>query len=155
MWFCVRLCNFSLLQIPTLASQSPLPFIVLLPSSAPFVDCCTSTCTCVDTCSSTSTMFSSPAFFYIVYASKFCYFTTWSSSNSSMNIESTNVAPSLVCFLTLQHLLFFCKNLNVDVPVVSISWIIVYTNYYFSLYAFPSTHSKDDDECGGDLIANG
>jgi hypothetical protein len=37
----------------------------------------------------------------------------------------------------------------------SISWIIIYANCIFSLYVFLSAHSKDDEECGGDYIANG
>ncbi len=35
------------------------------------------------------------------------------------------------------------------------SWIIVYANYIFSLFAFLFAHSKDDDECGSDLTTNG
>ncbi len=50
-----------------------------------------------------------------------CYSTTSSYSNSSMNIESTNVVPSLVCSFAHQHFLLLCKNLIVDVLVVSIS----------------------------------
>jgi hypothetical protein len=50
--------------------------------------------------------------------------------------------------------LLLFKNSNINVLVVSMSWIIVCTNCIFTLYVFPSTHSKDD-ECGGDLTANG
>jgi hypothetical protein len=38
--------------------------------------------------------------------------------------------------------LLLLKNSTADVPVVFISWIIICTNYIFSLYAFPSTHPK-------------
>ncbi len=119
-----------------------------------FVDCCTSTCTSMDSCSYTSTMFSSHVSFCTIYASTNCYSTTSSSSNSSMNTKSTNVAIGPIYSLAHQHLFLLRKNLIVDVPFVSISRIIVYKNHIFSLYTFPSTHSKDDDECSNDLIAN-
>jgi hypothetical protein len=115
--------------------------------------CCIATCTFVDGCIYASTMFSSLASIYIVCASTKCFSTT-SSANSSMNIGSTNVIPSLVYSLTCQPLLLMRKNSIVDVWVVSMSWIIVCTNYIFSLYAFPSAHSEDDDECNGNFIAN-
>ncbi len=35
-----------------------------------------------------------------------------------------------------------------------LSWIIVYTNCIFSLYAFPFTHFEDDNECDYDLITS-
>jgi hypothetical protein len=35
------------------------------------------------------------------------------------------------------------------------SWIIIYANCIFSLYAFPFTQFENDDECDGDLIADG
>jgi hypothetical protein len=47
------------------------------------------------------------------------------------------------------------KNSTTNLLVISISWIIIYANCIFSLYAFSSTHSEDDDECDGDLTANG
>jgi hypothetical protein len=34
-------------------------------------------------------------------------------------------------------------------------WIIVYAKCIFSLYAFPFKHLDNDDECGGNLKANG
>ncbi len=37
-----------------------------------YVDCCTSTCTFVDICIFASMMFSSPMFFYAIYASQLC-----------------------------------------------------------------------------------
>ncbi len=48
-----------------------------------------------------------------------------------------------------------CKNSITNLLVIFISWNIIYANCIFSLYAFPSTHSEDDDECDGDLTANG
>jgi hypothetical protein len=75
----------------------------------------------VDSCFFASTMFSSLASFCVVCASTKCYSTTLFSSNSSMNIESINVVPSLVCSLTRQCLLLLHKNLIIDVSVVSMS----------------------------------
>jgi hypothetical protein len=72
-----------------------------------------------------------------------------------MNIGSTDVAPSSLCFLTHQCLLLLCKNSIVDVPIVYMFQIIICANCSFSLYAFLSAHSEDDDECGGNFIANG
>ncbi len=85
-----------------------------------FVDRCTSTCTSMDSCSYISTMLSSPVSFYIVYASTNCYSKTSSSSNSSMNTESTDAALGPICFLAHQCLFLLRKNLNVDVQIVSI-----------------------------------
>jgi hypothetical protein len=110
------------------------------------VDCCTTTCTPMDGCTFGSTMFSSPASVYIVCVSTKCCSTTSSSSNSSMNIRSTYVAPSHVCSLTCQCLFILHKNSTIDVPIISMSWIIICANYNFSLYTFPSTHFEDDDE---------
>jgi hypothetical protein len=72
-----------------------------------------------------------------------------------MNIGSINVALNDVYSLACQCLLLFCKNSTTNVLVVFMSWIIIYANCIFSLYTFPFAHSKDDDECGGNLIANG
>jgi len=72
-----------------------------------------------------------------------------------MHIKSIDVALSPVYFLTHQHHLLLHKNSSANVPVVSMSRIIVYANYIFSLYVFPSTHFEDVDECGGDLTTNG
>ncbi len=119
-----------------------------------FVSCYTSTCTFVDNCCFTATTFSSPTSFCTIYTSTKCCSTTLSSFDSSMNVGTTNVAPSLVYFFTCQHCLLLCKNSTIDVSIISMSWIIICANYIFSLYAFPSTHSKDDDECDGDLIVN-
>jgi hypothetical protein len=55
--------------------------------------------------------------------------------------------------LAHQHFLLLHKNSTRDVPVVSMSWMIIYANYIFSLYTFPFAHSKDD-ECDNDLTAN-
>jgi hypothetical protein len=88
-----------------------------------------------------------------------CASTKWCSSalspsDSSMHTGSIDVAPGPICPLTRQHHLLLLKNSTINVPVVSMFWIIVCTNYIFTLYVFPSTHSEDD-ECGGDLTANG
>jgi len=117
--------------------------------------CCTFNCTFVDNCSSFVTTFSSLASFYIVCASTKCYSLASSSSDSSMHIRSIDVALSPVYFLAHQHHLLLHKNSSANVPVVSMSRIIVYANYIFSLYVFPSTHFEDVDECGGDLTTNG
>jgi hypothetical protein len=54
------------------------------------------------------------------------------------------------------NIFYFCTKTQLQiVQVIFISWIIIYVNYIFSLYAFPFTHSKDDDECGGNLTTNG
>jgi hypothetical protein len=108
---------FSLLHLLIHASPSPSPFAMLLPSLALmwlvvfhyiFVDSCS---------------FASLASFYIVYASTKCYSTTSSSSNFSMNIESTNVVSSFICSFACQCFFHFCakKNSTINVLVVSIS----------------------------------
>ncbi len=115
-----------------------------------YVVCCTFNCTSMDSYSSFTTTFSSFAFFCII---KWCFSTSFS-SNFSMHTGSTDVAHSLVYFHTHQCCLLLHKNSTANVLVVSMSWIIICVNYIFSLYAFPSTHSEDDDECGGDLTTN-
>jgi len=136
-------------------SNSRLSISIALPCvfaiACTYVNYCTSTYTFVDGCTCASTTFSSLASFY---TSTKCYSVVSFSPNSSMNIGSTNVAPSLIYFLTHQCLLLLCKNSTIDVLVVPISWIIVYANCIFSLYTFPSTYSKDDDECDDDLTTN-
>ncbi len=69
-----------------------------------------------------------------------------------MKTRSTNVIPSLVCSLEHQRLQ---KNSTSDVPIISMFYIIICANCIFLLYTFPFAHSEDDDECCGDLIANG
>jgi hypothetical protein len=93
--------------------------------------CCTFNYTFVNNCSSCATTFSSLASFYTVCAS-----TKWCSLVSSS-------------FDSLMH------TRSIEVPLNFMSWIIICTNYIFTLYAFPFAHSKDDDECGDDLLANG
>jgi hypothetical protein len=92
--------------------------------------------------------------FCIIHASTKCCSIASISSDSSMNIGSIDVTHGHVCSLTHQHLLLLCKNSIANVPIVSMSWIIICANYIFSLYAFPYAHSEDDDECGDDLTAN-
>jgi hypothetical protein len=115
--------------------------------------CYTSICTSMDGFTFTSRTLSSPMSFYNVYASTKCYSTASSSFNSLVNTKFTNVAPGHVCFLAHQLPLLLHKKLIANVPILYISWIIVYTNCILSLYVFPSTHSKDD-ECDSDLITN-
>jgi hypothetical protein len=71
-----------------------------------------------------------------------------------MNTKSIDVAPSPICFLARQLLLLLHKNSTVNVLILYILWIIVYANCIFSLYAFPSTHFKDDDEYDDNLTIN-
>ncbi len=111
--------------------------------------------TSMDNCSSFTTTFSSFTSFYNVNASTKCYSSTSSSFNSSMHIKSTNITPCPVCFLAHQHHLLLHKNSIAYILIVFVFWIIVCANCIFSLYAFPSAHSKNDDECGDDLITNG
>jgi len=100
-------------------------------------------------------MFSSLVSFSIVYSSTKCCSTLLSSSDSSMNIRSIDVAFSPICSFGHQCFLLMCKNSTIDVLVVFMSSTIIYANCVFSLYAFPFTHSDHDDECGGKLKTNG
>jgi len=109
----------------------------------------------MDSCSFFATTFSSLVSFRTICASTKWWSSTLSSSNSSMRTKSINVTPSPIYSLTHQHRSLLCKNSVVDVPIVSMSWIIICANSIFSLYTFPSAHSEDDDECNGELIANG
>ncbi len=119
-----------------------------------YVACCIFNCTFVNSCFFCTTTFSSLVSFCTVCAStKWCSSASFS-SNSWMHTRSINVALGPICSLTHRCHLLLHKNSTTNVLVVSMSWIIVYSNYIFSLYAFPSTHSEDDDECGGDLTTN-
>jgi hypothetical protein len=116
--------------------------------------CCTLNFTSMNNYSSCATTFSSLLSFYTIYAStKWCS-STLSSFDSLMHTKFINVTPGHVCSRAYQCCLLLCKNSIANVVVISMSWIIVYANYIFSLYAFPSTHSKNDDECNGDLTTN-
>jgi len=109
--------------------------------------------TYVSNCSSYATMFSSLASFCIICAStKWCSLVS-SSSDFSMHTGSINVALGPICSLACQCHMLLRKNSTIDVLVISMSWIIVYANCIFSLYAFPSTHSKHD-ECDNNLTTN-
>jgi hypothetical protein len=77
-----------------------------------FVACYTSTCILVDSCSSTVTTFPSLASFCTIFASTKCYSIVSSSSNSSMNTRSTDVALGPICSLTRQRCLLLHKKLN-------------------------------------------
>jgi hypothetical protein len=111
----------------------------------------TSTYTFLDGCTSASTTFFPPMSFYVVYASTKCYSIASFSSNSSMNTKSTNVVHGPVYFLARQLIIRLHKNSTTNVLVLYILWIILCANCIFSLYAFPSTHSENDDKCGYDL----
>jgi hypothetical protein len=111
-------------------------------------------CTFVDRHSSCATMFSSLASFCIIYASTKYWSLTSSSSDSSVHTGSTNVTPGHVCSLAHQRHLLLLKNSIANVPIIFMSWIIVYINCIFSIYTFPSTHFEDDDECDNDLTTN-
>jgi hypothetical protein len=118
-----------------------------------FVVCCTITFIFVNNNYSCATMFSSFASLCTIYAS-----TKWCSSISSsfdfsMHIKSIDVAFVLVYSLTCQRHLLLHKNSTRNVPVISMSWIIIYTNSIFTLYAFPYAHFEDDD-CSNDLTTN-
>ncbi len=110
--------------------------------------------TCVDDCTFTMTMLSSLASICTIYASTNYYSTALSSSDSSMNTQSINVALGFVYALTHQCLLLLRKNSTIDVPIWFISWIIVCANCIFSLYVFPSTHFKDDEKCNDNFTTN-
>jgi hypothetical protein len=120
-----------------------------------FVVYCTFNYTSMDRCSSFTTMFSSLGSFYTIYASTKCYSSTSSSFDSSMHTRSINVALGPICSLACQRCLLMRKNSIANVPIESMSWITICAHHIFSLYAFPFAHSKDDDECDSDLIANG
>jgi hypothetical protein len=109
----------------------------------------------VDGCTSIWMMFSFLAFICTICASIDCCSTTLSSFNYSMDTRSTNVALSPICSPIHQLLMLLCKNSIANVLILYILWIIICANYIFSLYVFPLAHSKDDDECDGDLITNG
>ncbi len=87
-------------------------------------------------------------------ASTNCCSTTLFSSNFSMNIKSTNFVLGHVCAFACQCLLLMCKNSTSDVPIWSISWIIICANCIFSLYTFLFAHSEDDEECNDDHTTN-
>ncbi len=99
---------------------------------------CTSinACTFVNGCIFTSMTFSSLAFVYVAYASTNCYshsfayvayasidyyYIIFSSFDSIMNIQSTNVTPSPSCSFACQLFQRLCKNstTNVLYPYIS------------------------------------
>jgi hypothetical protein len=83
----------------------------------------------MDSCCSTATTFSSLTSFYTIYTStKFCS-TPLSSSNSSKSTRSIDVALGLIYSFAHQCCLLLPKNSTKNVPIVSMSWIIVYINY--------------------------
>ncbi len=98
-----------------------------------------------------------PFFVYVYVATcpstKYC--STPSSSDLWMHIGSTSVAPRPLYSFELQPFFRLCKNSIIDVLDLYISWIMEYTNYIFSWYYFPSSHSKDDSECDDNFTLNG
>jgi hypothetical protein len=107
----------------------------------------------VDGCTFVPTMSSSLASIYIACASIDCHSTTSFSFDSS--IKSIDVVLGHVYKLTHQHFLLLHKNSITDVLFWSISWIIICTNYLFSLYTFLCAHFEDDEECNDNLTTNG
>jgi hypothetical protein len=83
--------------------------------------CCISTCIFVDVCIIASTTLSSLVSFCIAYVSTKCSSTTLSSSDSSMNIESSNVALSPLRSLARQCYFLLHKNSTSNFPVVFMS----------------------------------
>ncbi len=75
-----------------------------------FVDYCIATYTFVDGYTSTPTIFSSLTSVYVIYASTKSCSTTLSSSNSTMNIVSINVALGPIYYFTCQLFLLLRKN---------------------------------------------
>ncbi len=140
---------FCSLLLPLHVVASPSPFNVLLPLFAPLW------LVVLSTTLLWTTTFSSLASFYTIYASTKCCFSALSSYDFSMHFGSINVARGPIYSLACQCCLLLCKNSITDVSIMSQLWIIVYTNCISSLYAFPSTHFKDDDECDNELIVNG
>jgi hypothetical protein len=111
-------------------------------------------CTYVDGCTFTWDTSSSPTSFCVVYAFTNCRSTPLFSFDFSMFIESTYVIPSLAYTLELQPIMCFHEIFITNILIIFISWIIICTNCFFSMYISPSSHSKDDGECGGNFIAN-
>jgi hypothetical protein len=60
-------------------------------------------------------------FFYIIYASTKCYFSTLSSSDSLVHTGSSGVALGPICSIIHQRHLLLCKNSTTNVPIVSMS----------------------------------
>ncbi len=77
-------------------------------------------CTSVDGCTLPLNT-SSLASFYVACAFTNCYSTLLFSSDSSMFIKSTDLAPSLAYTLELQPLLHFHKNSTINVLILYIS----------------------------------
>jgi hypothetical protein len=75
----------------------------------------------VNGCIFTSMTFSSLAFVYVAYASTDYYYIIFSSFDSIMNIQSTNVTPSPSCSFACQLFQRLCKNstTNVLYPYIS------------------------------------
>jgi hypothetical protein len=111
-------------------------------------------CTSMDGCTPTSNTSSSSTSLCATYVLTNCCFTPSYSSESSMFIESINVALSPPYTLEFQPLLRLRENSIIDVLVLYISWIIVCANYIFSLYTLPFSHFEDDGECSDDLTTN-
>jgi hypothetical protein len=85
------------------------------------VVCYTSTYTFVDGYTYGSMVFSSPTSIYVIYVSTKCCSIAFPFFDSLMNTRSTSVAPSPICFLTYQHLMFLRKNSTTNVLIAFIS----------------------------------
>ncbi len=146
--------NTNLLFVVASASHYSISIALCCVSTIVYTSmvCCTFNYTSMDSYSSFVTFFL--ASFCIIYAStKWCSLAL-SSFDSSMHIGFIDVTYGPVYSLTCQCRLPLHKNSIVDVLIISMFWIIICTNYILSLYAFPSRHSKDDDEYVNDLTTN-
>jgi hypothetical protein len=107
--------------------------------------------TYVNNCSSCATTFSSLASFRIVYASIWRCSSTSSSSDSSMHTKFIDVVFGPIYSHACQRYLLLSKNSIANVLVIFVSWIIICVNCIFTLYAFHSVDSENDDECEATL----
>jgi hypothetical protein len=91
----------------------------------------------------------------IVFSFTKCCSTTSSSSDSSMNTGSTNVAPSHIYYFACQLFLLLhnrCANYIYIYIYIYIYHELSFVQILFSHCTFfPSAHFKDDDEWDGDL----
>jgi hypothetical protein len=94
-------------------------------------------CFCVASCPSTNQC-----------STFFSLFDSW------MYTKSIGVAPRPPFLLELQPFIHLLKNFTAYVPNLYMSWIMECTNCIFPWYYFPSSHSKDDNECSNNLIVN-
>ncbi len=84
-----------------------------------------------------------------------CCSMPFSPFDSWICIRCTCVIFKPPCSFQLQPLISLLKNSTTNFLDLQMSWIMECTNCIFSWYWFTSSHSKDDNECDGDLISNG